>query len=63
MSDVELPKLQIQAIKDAYWSLHDGLDAARLTYDENHVIINDIIDTIQNLCKAFPWLDKEYDGN
>jgi hypothetical protein len=63
MKESDLPELQIQAIKDAYWSLHDGLDASRLTYDENHVIINDILDTIKNLNKAFPWLDKEYDGN
>ena len=63
MNHSNLSEVQIQSIKDAYWSLHDGLDAARLAYDENSVIINDILDTIQNMGSVFPWLDKEYDGN
>lgn len=63
MKDSNLSDIQLNAIKEAYWSLHDGLDAARLSYEENHVIILDIMDSIQNMEKVFTWLNREYDGN
>lgn len=63
MKDSNLSDIQLNAIEEAYWSLHDGLDAARLTYEENNVVILDIMDSIQNMEKAFTWLYREYNGN
>lgn len=63
MKDSKFSEVEIKAIEEAYWSLQDGLDAARLTYEENHVIITDIKESLLNLGTTFPWLDKEYNGN
>jgi hypothetical protein len=55
-----LTDLQVAAIKDLYHSCHDGLDAAELTYEDNHEIVKSIKLTIKNALKAFPWLKEEY---
>jgi hypothetical protein len=55
-TDTNLTSEQIDAIIFSYWSLQDGYDCAIDLYDKEHIIPTDIMGSIKDMEKVFPWL-------